>query len=82
MNKSWLYDFNIQETANYEKVRKFLYAIRCFVVTGLNPICLHSQDATMVGEKRKGKSWVQYERGGKLYMYVCERLSPLCFYLI
>ena len=24
----------------------------------------------MVGEKRKGKSWVQYERGGKLYMYV------------
>ena len=41
---------------------------KTFVVTGLNLICLHSQDAIMVEEKRRGLNSVKSEGGGKLYM--------------
>lgn len=39
-----------------------------FLLSGLNLICLHSQDVIMVEENRKGKNWEKYEEGGKLYM--------------
>lgn len=39
-----------------------------FLISGLNPICLHSQDVIMVEEIRREKNWVKYEGGGRLYM--------------
>ena len=40
------------------------------LVSGLNLICLHSQDATMAEEKGREMNWVNYEEGGKHCMYV------------